>query len=918
VTEPVAPAPATPAPTVTVRLADGRVGDVPADQADAVAAGGGAVLTSADVAKADAQREFGGVGGAAQAAGFGLLRGASLGLSDPIITNLADVAGVGPEGGAGLAQYAREQLAGFRDVNPVASTVGELAGFVTPGMGTLAGQAGHAAERGIAGLLGKEATSAAGRIAQRVVAGAGGSAAEGAIYGLGSALSEDALGDHDLTAEKLFAGAGTGALLGGIFGGTLGAGGQTGRELARAGGEGLASVARVTRSAGEAAIDAARQGAETLVGAGKSVLERVPGGRSLLAGDLQGVTDEMRSYLDTAAGQLAARTNEPAVKSALERVYREGKLNAQAQEEILDGATREVVKAAKAPLDAERTVYEVGLEQKGEHFAPLIDKTKRLAQRDAALQVWQDGRQFLDFWKETASKGGAEGGLKKFGKVFKDFEDEIGDAVSKGSMVKDPERVMMLLDQLKRDAGHGAQFGRNPWERAEAASGKNMPSFETFYNKTRAILEDESVWGPAAAAQKDWNAGHTLALGTRDSFGRWFVEKYGAKAGEPLFELDPAAVKGFLADINGSGTDLKARAFTDFGAGLRAKMDAIERHATLSPAQKASFDSARRGLDEMDRAFAKASDEARYVATVRKLRAGEGERGLLDSAAPIAGSLIAGPIGAAGGLASNLAIDAVTRPLTTAERLRSMRVATEKFDTLVREGVRGVFGGAGPSRPRLPRSKVEEVMREVRQLGANTSALVERVGRSFGHVNDAAPKVATAIGSTAQRAVAFLSAKAPREAVEPASLTPHLSKTPRLSDSEVATFARYLDATIDPASVLADMRHGAISQESVEALRVVYPRVYQDIREEFMTQLATRDRELPYSQRLLLWGLFDIPGDVTMTPDFLSAMQSAQDSQAPSAPPPGAQGAPKNPSGRQSSKSVAKTYATQSQRLEAS
>ncbi len=915
--DPLAPAPS-PAPTVTVRLPDGRVGDVPADQADAIAGSGGAILSPDDIRAVDREAEFGGLGGEAVAGGLGLLRGASMGLSDPLAVGLADLTMPALPSGANGGGAVREQLAGYKTENEGASTLGELAGMLTPGGAAgLVGKLGQATERGLAGMLGKGASSAVGRIAQHGLASAAGGAVEGGLYGLGSEISEDALGNHELTAQKLVGSTLTGAMFGGALGSLLGVGGQSAREGGRIASSGIASVQGAVKGAATSGLRAAERGADMLVGAGRGIIESVPGGRSLLAGDLKGITAEARDYLDTTAGQLAARTDEPAVKKALERVYREGKLNAQAQEEILDASTRSVVKDAKAALDADRVVYEVGLEQKGEHFAPLVDLTKRAQQKEAALSAWQTVREFQDFWASTASKGGAEGGLKKFGKIFADFEAELGDAVSKGSMIANPEKAFLLLDQLKRDSGHGAQFGRMPWERAEAAGGKVTPSFENVYNKLRGILEDEAVWGKAALAQKEINAAHTVSLGTRDSFGKWFVEKYGAAAGEPLFELNPASVKSFLSDIDGAGMDLKARAFTDYGAGMRAKMDAMEKWAVLTPKQKAAFDGARRGLDQMEASFAAARDEARYVATVRKMRSGEGERGMLDSAAPLAGSLIAGPIGAAGGLASNIAIDAVTRPLTTAERLRSMRLATEKVDAAWDAAVKGIFGkkGGAPS-IQMPRETVEHVMREVQHLSANSAAMVERVSRAFGSINSAAPKVATAVGSTAQRAVTFLASKSPREPIAPASFTPHLSKAPRLSDTEVSTFARYLRGTLDPLSVVDDMKHGTITPESVEALRTVYPQKFVELQERVHRELSERDTEVPYNERLLLWGLLDIPGDPTMGTEFLAEMHAAQATDAESAPGGGA--APAGGRARQTSKTVAKSYQTQSQRIEAS
>ena len=117
------------------------------------------------------------------ATGLGLLRGVSIGLSDPALIK------------SGL--FTQEELREIDERNQVASTASEIAGAVLPafipgvGAATLSGLAARgstAVGRRLAGEAAKKSVARVG--ASYGVAGA----VEGAAYGIGQTISEDALG----------------------------------------------------------------------------------------------------------------------------------------------------------------------------------------------------------------------------------------------------------------------------------------------------------------------------------------------------------------------------------------------------------------------------------------------------------------------------------------------------------------------------------------------------------------------------------------------------------------------------------------------------------------------------------------------------------------------------------------------------
>ena len=134
---------------------------------------------------------------------------------------------------AGLMDAEKARLRA--ETNPGAALVGELTGIggslLIPGsaVGRLAkgaeavtGLVSPTTGKIVSKLINPELYPTAHKVLSRAGSTAIGSALEGGVYGAGKSISEDAIGDHELTAESLLSNAGMGALYGGAIGGTLG------------------------------------------------------------------------------------------------------------------------------------------------------------------------------------------------------------------------------------------------------------------------------------------------------------------------------------------------------------------------------------------------------------------------------------------------------------------------------------------------------------------------------------------------------------------------------------------------------------------------------------------------------------------------------------------------------------------------
>jgi hypothetical protein len=182
---------------------------------------------------------------------------------------------------------------------------------------------------------------------------------------------------------------------------------------------------------------------------------------------------------------------------------------------------------------------------------------------------------------------------------------------------------------------------------------------------------------------------------------------------------------------------------------------------------------------------------------------------------------------------------------------------------------------AGQKYLRAPANKKEAYDKrfdEVASLTSNPEALARRIADGLKGLSDIAPKVGQSMSETTTRALNFLFQKAPKNPNEGRSINPNLRRW-RPSDTEVAKWERYVAAVEQPMSVLEDLKHGRVSREGVEALKVVYPKLFGEVVSTLTEHLTELKQDLPYPKRLQLSVLFDVPVDSAVEPKFIAYMQ---------------------------------------------
>lgn len=188
----------------------------------------------------------------------------------------------------------------------------------------------------------------------------------------------------------------------------------------------------------------------------------------------------------------------------------------------------------------------------------------------------------------------------------------------------------------------------------------------------------------------------------------------------------------------------------------------------------------------------------------------------------------------------------------------------------------------------------------LKEIAGNPEVLNRNLSNAYGPLRTSMPDTHSAVVGTVTRATQFLQSKEPPKLGNPNPLQPGLNSTAP-SDSEKQRFVMYNRTIRDPMSVLRDFRNGSVAPEQVEALKAVYPKLYDDIRQRVLAganDMAQRGKEIPYRRRLEIASLFGAPDmDPTLNPAYIQQIQGTFGS-GQQAPPQGQQPTQQGPAGK--------------------
>lgn len=874
-------------PEVAAVAPDGTPIVVPKSEVGALERSEGRTMSPAEEKSArrdiDLNEKFGrGVGGIAEGTVGPLLagaaRGVSIGTSDEAILRAAELLG-----GHQAREAVRHRLLDYQAFAPAASTAGELGGIAA---GALMGD--EAVLGRLPGAVSKLGAGAEALTARGLGGGAVGrgmgilarGGVEGGVYGAGNAISESSLQDKDLTAEALIGGAAHGAAGGMLAAGAVGAIGK-----------GLSGL----RAPKAAALDelAGRTYGEAAPGVGRALADETSTASALepttpyrTAGPADSVASSYIEHLPGSTAEQQAKQAE--VWANRERIFSKHAETMETAERSFSGALNDALEAGR-----KADVASFG-EAKVNQMSKLVDQSRFVDQSDAAIGWMTDANAIVSKLAENPTTGMGPSALKK----WNGYMTNIASAIESGKSIE----LHTALDGTKRFLGQEAQFGKGPFGLSTTAR-----EFDHLYqgdNGLKGLLESD-VWGEKASqAQKNINSATFQMLSEGKLFTRKFTTEFGSEAGRPLYRADTQAVSGFMGRLTSAANDLDARGVESWIQARKGFLNAIGKSYEFDAGASAAITKERAALDRLDSVYRGTTKDVTLANQVKAALSEERERG------------IGGAIGAA--------FDIASKPYTTLQRLAQVeghvKGVLDKItgDTRKLVGAGKATAETGPtglSAPKgngenffskllgglpkaLPSGAVgalgsrEQYQKRVEEIGAlqaNPSLVASRISQGLAPIGNAAPEVTKSATGIALRGLDFMASKLPPSRIDQYSLQPQLQPRARASDAEISQFMRFSQAVDDPLIVLQEAKTGTLTRDHVEAVKAVYPKLYDQMRGQVMRTLVDSKSELPYGKRIQLGILLDIPTDKTLAPDFLRAIQatySGADKAGAESPPP--------------------------------
>ncbi len=186
-------------------------------------------------------------------------------------------------------------------------------------------------------------------------------------------------------------------------------------------------------------------------------------------------------------------------------------------------------------------------------------------------------------------------------------------------------------------------------------------------------------------------------------------------------------------------------------------------------------------------------------------------------------------------------------------------------------------------------SAFDEAVGQLEQATQEPEQLAESLANTTRQIAAADPDVAAQLSASVTRAIALLAERLPPTAtvVEPYLGAPPTDPHDRVLLDEQRDWLALVDTIADPLSVLDHAQAGTLVREHVEALQAAYPEMHSTMVQRVVEEVADRGADLPYTSRVRLSLLVDVPTDASLAPGYVLRSQSvftAEDEQPADGP----------------------------------
>ncbi len=874
--------------TIPVVAPDGEPMDLPAEQATEAFNDGFRWRTKADTDKwaqdqsAIIQEEN--FGNASQAGVAGFLRGTTLGASDVIMPAMAPLLG-------GKAEDVRAGLGALKEESPTASAIGQVAGAVTSAAlpGTALGAVGTAAKAVETGAKTAIAAQGIGKVGQAV----GGLAAEGALWGLGEGVSEAALsGNPETMVDSIVSNIGLGALTGGMFGVGMSGASAASPYFKKALDSSLSAVEGLSQGAlNQTAkkiiapvmrMQGKKEAADAFVG----VVNNRPLAESIAAGsvdEFDQILKEAKTLTKSVNAESASLSSQ--IKNAVKTATKDEATAIKNMLTTADGDIRKALIGAQDDLTkwgASYDVYRDTLKSNPPAYGPNLLK---FIEKDAvamskmggeAKVMAQDILAKTKAYANDLSEGSEADLLYLIKQATKDRSGVAGKAHGIAKKINELADDKLINHPNTGISQHWKDFNstyaaKSQLEQIVKKSAKldgginNILFNPQVQQETAWMFNNLRSFVPELKAVQD--AGKSIAA--RRSALDNVVSKFKELNGQGV---NPATLDTFKEIVGDIVTSPSATKGIKRIEELQGALTGIE---ALNPLE---------ATIRIYKVMGKNTDNlAKYVELGQnwdKIKALRGATGPGDSLFDTAGIITSGttalPFIAARKAANNpiSTIKAMGKIQDTIiagnKRLNSALTSASK--KLVSKPV--IAGGMSVALQNESRKGREQRYQKAKKVltdlanPQNMSQQLEQVGGGLQNASN----LKLAIGLKLQTATQYLTEALPKDYLAGYSIMPQNDRF-KPSDFEMAKFIRKMDAVNNPLNVIERVGDGIATKDEIDALMVVHPDVYKQLQTSIIDGIINHGDQIPYSRRVQLGTLFNVPTDYSMTPEFIASMQ---------------------------------------------
>lgn len=477
------------------------------------------------------------------------------------------------------------------------------------------------------------------------------------------------------------------------------------------------------------------------------------------------------------------------------------------------------------------------------------------------------------------------------------------------------------LDMVKKVASD-AVYSRDNW-RGEPLG---IPRIKRALDGLRTLLEEERLWGDAAKAQREINAYDSKFRDLQKEVAGIFMKEGGERVVAP---------ERVLAFIKRTG---KLSESTEY-ARMRELAEAVPRVARAIGDHYGVVPEAVAKATERAKSLGRQLDDAHdFIQTVnlsqrvgqsvrsennlwRRFTPGAKVGGVLGTmlgatSGGWTGAMYGGPVGAMLGTAAEAALNPARAWRYRAYIERAAREIDAEKGNAVERAAKRWFQRQSPTMrvqqdaagraaretgTRRVREAVMDVGRKVAAESAHSATMIMNANaraaylgaatmtqRAYAQRDNAeqalldelgepgaeSPEVVKAAAAGLTRAAEYLFEKMPQP-TPPVIVGQVQAPDDGVSRADADAFMRTFHAVLDPMSVLRGLEDGDVSPEGADALRHVYPDIYESAQRAVMDAIATAGKPPPYNAALTLGTLFDMPTTGTIAPEFVSRAQGA-------------------------------------------